>query len=53
MEEIKSCSLLLQERFFGKKFYDNQLGYPTEKDHEEYSNILFEYINKHGLLSYD
>ena len=30
-----------------------QCGYPTEKDHEEYSNILFEHINKHGLLSYD
>ena len=53
MKEIESSSLLSHERFFDKRFYTGEYGYPTEKRHEEHSNILFEHINKHGLLSYD
>lgn len=53
VKEIESSSLLSHERFFDKRFYNGEYGYPTEKAHEEYSNILFEHINKHGLLSYD
>jgi len=58
LEDNKLLEYSSDKRFYKDNFFNNIVDYsdhshPDESEHELWGNILWKYINKHGLLSYD